>query len=165
MFHYAVLNSVTQILTDSCSGHAIGVPPRFSGHRTHMCGCPHCTGEHSCTHYMHVYIHTSTLSTVPNNKLCVIVITPPFILHVWIWWSCEGQADAGKWGDLRGGAWRMGMRVAAWEYPASGSPVTAPMSSPGKALEGRFCFALVMHLESRWQQGIFHINVWCVFNH
>lgn len=51
------------------------------------------------------------------------------------------------------------MRVATWGCPASGSPVTSPMSSPGKAPEGRFCFALVMHLESGWQQGISHINV------
>lgn len=64
------------------------------------------------------------------------------------------------------------MRVAAWGCPASGSPVTAPapqgkhypVSSPGKAPDSRFCFALgqkseVMPLESRWQQGIFHVNV------
>ena len=60
----------------------------------------------------------------------------------------------------------MGMRVAAWGYPASGIPMTAdsPVSSPGKAQNSSFCFALgqkseVMHLESRWQQGIFHVNV------
>ena len=40
----------------------------------------------------------------------------------------------------------------------------SPVSSPGKAPNSRFCFALgqkseVMHLESRWQQGIFHVNV------
>lgn len=159
MFHYAVLHSVTQILTDSCSGHAIQVPPRFRGHRAHMCECPHIAQENTHVHTTCMYTYT-----LQHYLLCQITSFVSLSSHPHLHSVCGfDEAVRGRQTQesevTSCGAWRMGMRVAAWECPASGSPVTAPMSSPGKAPESRFCFALVMHLESRWQQRIFHINV------
>lgn len=57
-------------------------------------------------------------------------------------------------GTVRGG-WDLGLSRNTWQFKVCG--VLCP--SPGKAPEGQVCFALVMHLESGWQQGIFHINV------
>ena len=57
MFLYTVLNSVTQILTDTCSGHAIGVPP-CSVDTGHTCVNAHTSHRRIHKDTLHACIHT-----------------------------------------------------------------------------------------------------------